>query len=75
MIWENRVQLKLNEYANCMLNVWNEVNTLHVNADVEVNELLHIMLGMEIMAAFYVKELFSESSSRANATKGFVSYS
>ncbi|QSF98857.1 hypothetical protein DI291_10755 [Bacillus paralicheniformis] len=44
MIWENRVQLKLNEYANCMLNVWNEVNTLHVNADVEVNELLHIML-------------------------------
>ena len=43
-IWENRVQLNLNEYANCMLNVWNEVNTLHVNADVEVNELLHIML-------------------------------
>ncbi|KUL07806.1 hypothetical protein LI7559_18455 [Bacillus licheniformis LMG 7559] len=34
-----------------------------------------MVIGMEIMAAFYVKELFSESSSRANATKGFVSYS
>lgn len=28
---ENRAQLKLNEYASCILNVWNEVNTLHVN--------------------------------------------
>lgn len=58
---ENRAQLKLNEYASCMLNVWNEINTLHaskevfipllgsgitrhVDSDVGVNELLHIML-------------------------------
>ncbi|WP_197202490.1 Thoeris anti-phage system NAD(+) hydrolase ThsA [Bacillus safensis] len=58
---ENRAHLKLNEYASCMLNVWNEVNTLHaskevfipllgsgitrhVDSDVGVNELLHIML-------------------------------
>nr|MDH3093207.1 DUF6430 domain-containing protein [Bacillus velezensis] len=58
---ENRAQLKLNEYASRMLNVWNEINTLHaskevfipllgsgitrhVDSDVGVNELLHIML-------------------------------
>lgn len=58
---ENRAHLKLNEYASCMLNVWNEVNTLHaskevfipllgsgitrhVDSNVGVNELLHIML-------------------------------